>query len=458
VLNIEIIPIKQIINSTKYDHKSYNYKAICIFSALGFFLDDDTYFEGQKVLKHATNYIFNDNKIVDSIKYFKWNYSPRDINLRQATEEFTELFESIVKEQVDNRAVILPLSGGLDSRTQAAALKNIGANVNAYSYSFLNGHDETQYSERIAKISGFPFKNFTIEPGYLWKCIDRLAEINQCYSEFTHPRQMAFVDNYASLGEVFSLGHWGDVLFDDMGVPDDLPFQNQVDVILKKIIKKGGQELAEALWKEWEIEGNFTDYLRSRVEGLLKEIDIPNSANAQIRAFKSLFWAPRWTSVNLSVFESVRPITLPYYDNRMCEFICTVPEQFLSGRQIQIEYLKLRAPKLAKITWQDHRPFNLYNYNFDKFPCNFPYRVFDKLKRAINPNPIVQRNWEIQFLGHENLVNLENRILHNSEFFEFIPSNVTEKFYKKFIMEDSVKYSHAISMLLTLSSFANLNK
>jgi asparagine synthetase B (glutamine-hydrolysing) len=147
VLNIEIIPTKQIINSSKYDNKSYNYKAICIFSALGFFLDDDTYFEGEKVLKPATNYIFKDNKIVDSVKYFKWNYSPRDINLRQATEEFTELFESIVKEQIDNRTVILPLSGGLDSRTQAAALKNIGANVNAYSYCFLNGHKKNIVKE-----------------------------------------------------------------------------------------------------------------------------------------------------------------------------------------------------------------------------------------------------------------------------------------------------------------------
>jgi rhodanese-related sulfurtransferase len=458
VLNIEIIPTKQIINSSKYDNKSYNYKAICIFSALGFFLDDDTYFEGEKVLKPATNYIFKDNKIVDSVKYFKWNYSPRDINLRQATEEFTELFESIVKEQIDNRTVILPLSGGLDSRTQAAALKNIGANVNAYSYCFLNGHNETKYSERIAKISGFPFKNFTIERGYLWKCIDRLAEINQCYSEFTHPRQMAFVDEYASLGEVFSLGHWGDVLFDDMGVPDDLPFQNQVDAILKKIIKKGGQELAEALWKEWEIEGNFMDYLRSRVEGLLKEIDIPNSANAQIRAFKSLYWAPRWTSVNLSVFESVRPITLPYYDNRMCEFICTVPEKLLSSRQIQIEYLKLRAPKLAKITWQDHRPFNLYNYQWDRTPWNLLYRIWSKINRTLNSKPLIQRNWELQFLGPENQLNLEKRLLKNNKFSNLTSVKLTENFYSKFLTENPVKYSHPISMLLTINSFINLKK
>jgi len=436
----------------------FDYKAICVFSALGFFLDDDTYFLGQKALRSATNYEIISNEIVETKPYFQWNYNPRDISLKLATDEFTQLFESIVKEQTQGRKVILPLSGGLDSRTQAAALKKIDADVNAYSYSFHNGHDETVYSRKIAEVCDFPFKKFTIESGYLWDHIGRLAEINQCYSEFTHPRQMAFVDEYAQMGDVFSLGHWGDVLFSDMGVADDLPFQNQIDVILKKIIKKGGQELAEALWTEWRLEGNFMEYLRSRIEELLLKIDIPHSANARIRAFKSKFWAPRWTSVNLSIFESVRPITLPYYDNRMCEFICTVPEKHLAGRQIQIAYLKLRAPELAKITWQANRPYNLYNYSKNRFPFNLPYRLFDKAKRILNQRTLIQRNWELQFIGPKNKVQLENRIFHNPDFAKFISPELTESFYQKFLNEDAVKYSHTVSMLLTFGLFSNLKR
>jgi len=64
----------------------------------------------------------------------------------------------------------------------------------------------------------------------------------------------------------------------------------------------------------------------------------------------------------LSIFENYKPITLPYYDNRMCEFICTIPEDYLKGRQLQIAYIKQRNPDLAKLTWQDKRPYNLYNY------------------------------------------------------------------------------------------------
>src|SRR5690606_37876753 len=190
--------------------------------------------------------------------------------------------------------------------------------------------------------------------------IEKIASINQCYTEFTHPRQAAVLEKIAKLGDVFSLGHWGDVLFDDMKVNDNLSFESQVDLMFKKVLKKGGLMLGQKLWQDWQIEGNFEVYLKGRIRDLLKEINIPSNANAQIRAFKSTYWAPRWTSVNLSLFESAKPITLPYYDNRMCEFICSVPEKYIPGRQIQIAYLKMQIPALEKIEWQDHRPFNLY--------------------------------------------------------------------------------------------------
>lgn len=428
-------------------------KAITVFSATGFFLDRDTYFQGLKTVPVASEVKIS-NSDIQAVPYFQWHYNPRDITFEQALEEFTDLFESIFWEQIQGKKVILPLSGGLDSRTQAAALRQLGADVQSYSYSFEGGLDETRYGKAIAKACQFPFTKLTVPHGYLWDCIDELAMINGCYSEFTHPRQMAFLDQYASMGEVFSLGHWGDVFFDDMGVPEDLDFEGQVDVVLKKILKKGGLELGTALWQSWGIQGNFKDYLRTRVAELLQQIDIPHSANARIRAFKSLYWATRWTSVNLSVFETVRPITLPYYDNRMCEWICTVPEKYLAGRQLQIAYLKKRAPQLAKITWQDHRPFNLYQYHWNKAPYNLPYRAYQKLKRSLSNRKYIQRNWELQFLGNDNARHLENRLLEESRLLTLIPKDLIESFYQKFKEEDAVTYSHPVSMLLTLSLFS----
>jgi Asparagine synthase len=434
-------------------------KAICFFAATGFFLDDDTYYIEQKVLKPAHEYMLDANGSPGSARpWFKWHYAPREISLKKTVIEFSDLFEQIIDEQVRGLPVILPLSGGLDSRTQAAALKLLKKNVHAYSYSFEGGHNESDYGRKMAETCGFQFQNWIVRNGYLWGMIDRLAEINECYSEFTHPRQMAFYDRYAALGDIFSLGHWGDVLFDDMKVPDDLPFQDQVLAIKKKIVKKGGMELGRALWIAWGLRGDFEGHLHDRLKVMLAAIDIPNSANARIRAFKSMYWAPRWTSVNLSVFEQARSITVPYYDNRMCAFICGIPEKYLAQRQIQIEYLKWRAPELARITWQEHRPFNVYTSAWDKAPWNWPYRVGSKAIRILRNSPVTQRNWELQFCGEDNALKLEHYLFEKKEFLEFIPKDLVQKFYDFFRNVDAVKYSHSISMLLTLSLFASTRR
>jgi hypothetical protein len=429
-----------------------NKEAICVFAAIGFFLDEDTYYKGQRALRPGTTYALDESgKPVGNGKpWFRWYYEPRNLTLAQATDEFASLFEKIVGDQVKDQRVILPLSGGLDSRTQAAALKHLQKPVHAYGYAFEGGHDETEYGKRIAEACGFPFEDWKVPAGYLWDCIEQLAHISGCYSEFTHPRQMAFVNRYAALGDVFSVGHWGDVLFDDMGVPDTLLVERQVDVVLKKIVKKGGMELGTALWQAWGLAGDFKAYLTERVKQLMVAIDIPHSANARIRAFKSLFWAPRWTAVNLSIFESVRPITVPYFDNRMCQFICTVPEELLAKRQIQIEYLKRRAPELARIPWQEHRPFNLYTYRWDRVPYNLPYRALSKVKRLVNRNPIIQRNWELQFVGEANANRLQHYLFENTFFRNWVSPEVVETFYAYFKREP-VRFSHAVSMLLTLS-------
>ncbi len=434
--------------------KSLDYEAICVFAAIGFFLDDDTYYKEQKALKPAHEYTIEDNKINSFNPYFKWHYAPVERPLSVIVTEFAHLFETIIKEQAGSQKVILPLSGGLDSRTIAVALKYLNKDVTAYSYSFLNGLDENKYGNRIAKICDFPFHDLRIVKGYLWDKIEDLAKINGCYAEFTNPRQMAFIDKYKTMGDVFFLGHLGDHLFDSMGVDDQLSLDDQVAIILKKTVKNGGLELANRLWKEWDLEGHFEAYLHDRILKLLREINIKNSANAAIRAFKSIYYVNRWTNTNLSVFESVNPIKLPYYDDRMCQFICSIPEKYLAGRQIQIEYIKLRNPVVASIEWQSQRPFNLYTYKQNKIPYNLPFRIFRRIKRIVSGKKIIQRNWELQFVGKENEAALKKWLFENTSFQELIPKDIVADFYDKFTNKDAVYYSHPVSMLLTLSLFS----
>ena len=392
-----------------------DFKAICIFVCTGFFLESDTFRKNIVVLQPYTEYDVNeDSLITKSNRYWNWHYSPREISLKQAVEEFAQLFEKISSDKLRGKKIILPLSGGLDSRTQAAALPD-DYSISSYSYKFANSFDETKYGKEIARLKSFPFQEFEIEEGYLWKVIERLAEINGCYADF-----------------------------------DDI-----VCFLKKKIVKKGGQELAESLWESWGISGNFNDYFTERVSGLLNEMKIEN-ANSRVRAFKSTYWAPRWTAANLNVFGDFHEMSLPYFSDEMCRFICTIPEQHLAGRQIQIEYIKMKSPELAMIPWQNYDPLNLYDYKKFGSKKMIPGRIIRKGKRMFNENVLgkksTTRNWEIQFIGEDNDCQLKQRLFESKQLQEFIPDEVVRKFYEKF-RKDEVYYSHPVSMLLTLSLF-----
>ncbi|ARV08953.1 asparagine synthase [Winogradskyella sp. PC-19] len=448
-----IIPIHQIEVNTGGDSE-LDYKAICIFAAIGFFLEDDTYFTNRKVLRPATeNTLLEENKLQKSESYFNWHYTPRNITFSQALDEFATLFETIVKEQTDGKKVILPLSGGLDSRSQAAALKHLNADVSSYSYEFINGYAETKLAKKIAEVCNFNFEAFEIKKGYLWDKINDLAQINKCYSDFTSSRQMAVIEQFSKMGDVFSLGHWGDVLFDNYNL-DNLSHKEQVQLLTKKLLKRGGLDFAEQLWQSWHLKGDFKLYLHFRLSESLNKIDIENT-NARLRAFKSKYWAPRWTSVNLSVFKEAKPITLPYYDDRMCEFICTIPEDYLAGRKIQIEYIKQRNPELANVIWQDKRPYNLFNYNNKNHIKTWSYKINNKITRSFKSvlgKQYVQRNWELQFLGEENKKKLLNTI-NESSLSNLIPKPLIQKYLKAFYNEDALNNAHALNMLLVLAKF-----
>ena len=444
-------------NQLTINENDLDYENICYFVACGFFPGDATYDKNTKVLQPASEIReTTTSKTIDS--YWEWYYKPRDISFKQAVEEFGHLFEKLSRQNIsDDQTVILPLSGGLDSRTQAAALKD-HPNVQAFTYQFPGGKQETKYGRAIAETYGFPFQSLEIPRGYLWDCVEDLARINSCFTDFTHPRQMAFKQQIGQLGDVFHLGHWGDVLFDDMGVRDDLSFEHQVTEIFKKVTKPAGLELGARLWEVWGLQGDFQEALKDRIRNLLVGIQIEN-ANARIRAFKSLYWAPRWTSVNLNVFADEKPVHLPYYQDEMCKFICTLPERYLVGRQMQMAYLKEKAPELAKLPWQPVDPFNLYNYQKFDSKAYLPVRAIKKGKRLFNekvlrhPQP-VQRNWELQFLGEANNRYLRGYLFNNPMLNEMVPKSLISDFYHKFQYKGQVQYSHAVSMLLTLSSFS----
>ena len=372
---------------------------------------------------------------------------------------FTELFEFQIKSKLQGKRVILPISGGLDSRTIAAALKE-HRNVVVYSYEFENGLNETKYGKMIANEYSWDFHSFKIPKGYLWKRLIDIAKINQCQVEFTHPRQMAVMEHISQLGDIIVSGSMGDLLFSSSNIPYDANTNDLIHNAMHSIVKPSGYELANELWNYWKLDKSFEGDLNKRIKNSLKEINIDNP-NSLMRAFKVMNYVKRWTNVNIKVFTNYSKIYAPYHENKICEFVCTLPEYYLSNRKIQIEYIKKRAPELARIPWQDY-DLDLYKYKYFN-SIFFPRRMMRYAKRIIKENilgkpKIIERNWELQFLGKENKNALEKWLFQNDGLHSIIPKKIISKYYKNFLDKDSIAYSHSTSMLLTLAVWSRYNK
>lgn len=433
-------------------------QAICTFIALGFMLDDDTFYKEVKTGKPATEYeIDKNNIIVNENKYWQWHYSPRDSTPSEFLEAFTTLFEKFIQNQIGNKSVLLPISGGLDSRTLFVPLKN-SKNLTLASYEFEGGFSESETGRELSQCFNIPFYSQKIQKGYLWNKLEDFYKLNNCFTDFTHPRQVDAIHQWKELGDVILLGHWGDVLFDKQADSENILYNEQVAQLKKKILNPGGSELAEHLWKHWGLGGSFDSFITNRLDGLYNEINI-DCPSARMRAFKSLYWAPRWTSINLSIFNQAGEIVLPYYSDEMCKFICTVPERYLEGRKIQIEYIKKYSPEVAKIPWQQYYPLNLYHYQRFKYPHYYFIRAVRRAKRILqqyysNSPDLITRNWELQFLGEQNITELKKNLLERNKFNKLIPQTIIRKYLDKFQTEP-VKYSHPVSMLLTLAVFSD---
>lgn len=389
---------------------------------------------------------------------FKWFHSPRNITFKSAVNEFGDLFESILTNRIKNEKIILPLSGGLDSRTIAAALK-YKKNVVSYSYQFENGIPETEYADEIAKLYNWEFHRYVIPKGYLWGKIKELSKINNCRVEFTHPRQMAFIDKISKLGNVLISGSMGDLLFDNSSIENNAGKTKQLLYLKKNIFKNSGFRLAKEFWSYWNLDGNLESYMNNILNEHINSMNISNISN-KMRAIKVEYYVKNWTNINMSIFSTFIPTFAPYHDEKMCEFICGLPEEYLNNRKIQIAYLKQKSPELAKIPWQAY-DLNLYQIN--RFNTYYiPLRLKNYIKRMIshkifkNKKPII-RNWEIQFLEKENIKHLEHWLFDKPNLNLLVPNDIILKYYNKFKNDNQVYYSHAISMLLTLSLWCDQN-
>ncbi len=433
------------------------------FFAFGFFPKDHTFFTDVRILRPASHYVFNGSgKMLSWERYWHWWHEPDYKRPYDDTvAEFAEIFHTVLDDMTQSGRVAVPISGGLDSRSTVAAITRPGRQLPpdlhlwSYSYGYTDDSVETRIARQVAAVRNLPFQAYTIQP-YLFDRIEEVLAWTEGFQDITQCRQAFVRDEIAAHADYLIAALWGDVWLDDMGlVGKEYPKREEwlIDYAMHKMEKRGREWLIENLCKPRLGSEKAEALLREIVKGEMSTLQHIQDPDFRVKAFKTEQWSFRWSLPPIRVFQSAAFPRLVFYDTRLADFFCTVPSEYVSGRKLQIDYLKRFAPDLARITWQVYDA-NLYRYQYFN-TWLLPKRALKKIWRIITRKKVIERNWEVQFFCPSGRAGLERWLLRPGlRLHEFVSRKAIQQLLDDFFkapLENGRGYT--VSMLLTFSAW-----
>jgi asparagine synthase (glutamine-hydrolysing) len=438
-------------------HRKLDWCGLAGFFSFGFFLQDRTHYQDVAIIPPASHYVFDERgAVVFKETYWQWQHIPNTSRSYQETiQEFASIFAEVLIEAFEDGKVAIPLSGGLDSRSSVVPVPKKPRNTWAYSYGYSDDSVETHIARQVAAARQIPFRSFTIRP-YLFENLERILGWTEGFQDITQPRQAFVRDEIAACSDILIAALWGDVWFDQMGLAaysaDSLSTEQIAKHTSKKIKKDGRAWLIEHLVQPQLGREDVESLTASFVGDALHPLEYISDPDFRVKAFKTANWSFRWSLSPIRVFQSAARPRLIFYDHRITDFFGTVPTQYLIGRKLQVDYLKCVSPDLARITWQAYDA-NLYQYQgFNTWLV--PKRTLKKIGRSVWGKPVLQRNWEVQFLNTSGRQGLEALLLRSAlRLHEFVPPAEIRLLLDSFYARPDASQGYTVCMLLTFSAW-----
>ncbi len=440
-------------------HTSLDWEALPAFFEFGFFPADRTHFEAVRIVPPATRVrLAPGSPVAAASRTWTWRHEPRsDRGFGDTVAAFAEVFGEVMEDHLGRGdRVAVPISGGLDSRSTVAAITPADVATGrlwAYSYGYDDRSVETAIAGRVAAARGLPFTATTVGR-YLLDELPLVTSVLEGFQDVTQARQAWIRRSLAGGADRVVAAHWGDVWLDSPSGAKLAAHPDPVELALATIRKRGADWLLDNL-RVPGLEGRerLKASNRSFVETHLAGLEDLTDPAFRLKAFKTEAWSFRWTLASVRMHQAGAWPLLPFYDTRLADFMATVPEEWLRGRRLQIEYLKRFAPDLARVRWQDGDA-DLFAHPRPA-PVRFARRGARWLARRLTGRTVIQRNWEVQLSGQDGRMGLEDLLLAPGRRLHDLvaPSRVGELLGR---FRDDIhdpRTGYAVCMVVTVSSW-----
>lgn len=431
-----------------------DWAAIAGFCAFGFYPADRTWREDLRLVRPATWLVLDERGHgVDERVTWRWDHDPdRSVGIDEAADAFAEVWSRTLRRWLAGREVVVPLSGGLDSRTVLAeATGSSGArSVRTFSYGFQPASVELAIARRLGAVRAVPPTEQVVEP-YVFDRLADLAGSVEGFQAITFSRQVGASEVLGGLGDRIVGGHWGDVWFDRSGGAGSAAGTEDAHRLARRAFdlfaKRGRDPLLDDVCRPQlggeDPRGLLLDLLTEEARRL------PNLADPgmALKALKTEQWSFRWTLASTRSYHLARPTLLPFYANDVVDLFLRLPADIHAGRAVQIAYLRRHHPDLAAVTWQGSGR-TLHDRAWER-PVATARRAGRKALRTVRRRSVLERNWEVQYLGADRpgrLRALAERAVGSTD----VAAPVALGIVDRFLAAPDPAGAHAADTLVTL--------
>ena len=333
-----------------------NEKNAAEFMVAGYVTGDETLFDGIKQIRSGEflTYQKKDNFLKTSC-YFRFlheNYYelPEGQLLEMLDQVFVHTFSRLIESTVNQgKKLIVPLSGGLDSRIIVAMLKRLGVNdVICVSYG-RKGNRESIISKQVAEALGYDwlFVEYTAQKWH--ECYN--SKEADCYRTFAgnlsslpHMQDFLTVKTLKSQGKipensVFVPGHTADMLAGSHIPSYYLDNSKKYD---SDTFSVDSLKLHYNLWKwPYELEHTFKEKLNKSISGL--EINDNKTCASAIELFDFNERQSKFIVNSVRAYEFFGyEWRTPFWDMELIEFYLKVSLEYRINQTLYIKYARDR--------------------------------------------------------------------------------------------------------------------
>jgi asparagine synthase (glutamine-hydrolysing) len=335
-----------------------NEKNAAEYMVAGYVTGDETLFDGIKQVKSGEFLIYQKkDNLLKASRYFRFLHGsyyelPESELLEMLDHVFVNTFSRLIESTIKRgKKLIVPLSGGLDSRVIVAMLKRLGVNdVICVSYG-RKGNRESAISKKVAEALGYEwlFVEYTNQKWY--ECYNsKEADYYKLFagslSSLPHMQDFLSIRELKDQGKlpdnsVFVPGHAADMLSGSHIPRYYLDNSKKYD---SEVFSVDSLKLHYNLWK-WphgsELEHIFKERLNNSISGL--EINDNSTCASAVEFFDFSERQAKFIVNSVRVYEFFGyDWRTPFWDAELINFFLKVPLEYRIDQGLYIKYARDR--------------------------------------------------------------------------------------------------------------------